>query len=211
VELVLLQKLEIKYLTRFRRDWERILAYYPEQLENLSGKSLMAEVLPFIKERVVKKRPKQVYEQKRRGYQWGGGEIQRGFGDASAVALPPGLDSPLLRSSDYYCLDDIFLCRRVNMVKLQRFFGLHRNRFPNELPSVKEGRELLYNYRAVVRIMEALLSEKRGEHKNPDARETTAPVAQKSRSSNSRAQGNRGADNEVCYRTAEEDGDPPEG
>ena len=47
VELVGLQNQEIEYLTQFRRDWERIDAHYPDQLENLNRASLFAELLPF--------------------------------------------------------------------------------------------------------------------------------------------------------------------
>jgi hypothetical protein len=96
------------------------------------------------------------------------GDIVRQFGDASAVSpLLGGLDSPLLQAwNQASCLDDIFACRRVNMVKLQNLFGLHRNRFPQDLPSVKVGREVLYDDCAVRRIMEALLSENSGERKS---------------------------------------------
>jgi hypothetical protein len=57
VELVHLQRLEIQYLTQFRRHWEEIHAHYPEQLENLSSASLFAELRLFIEARLTEKKP----------------------------------------------------------------------------------------------------------------------------------------------------------
>jgi hypothetical protein len=70
VELVHLQKLEIEYLTRFRRDWERILAYYPEHLRKLSFESKMAERQPLIEKQLAEERSTKRYERKRHRYQW---------------------------------------------------------------------------------------------------------------------------------------------
>ena len=42
---------------------------------------------------------------------------------------------------------------------------MHRNRFPKNLPLKEDGREIWYDYRAVVEIMRALLLEKPGEGK----------------------------------------------
>src|SRR5262249_55725246 len=37
---------------------------------------------------------------------------------------------------------------------------LHRNRFPKKLPSRRMGREIVYDWCSIVKIMDALLSEK---------------------------------------------------
>jgi hypothetical protein len=189
VELAGLQDREIEYLTRFRRDWERILAYYPEQLKNLSTESLMVEVRPLIEKRVAEERPKEVYERKRRWYQWAGagvGLIGREFGGTGEAewrkSSLSGLFGPPYQPS---CLDDILrggvgevkmlpsfagqpltaVDTVTNMRRLEVLFGMHRNRFPKKLPSRRMGREIVYDWRAVVEIMDALLSEKPGERK----------------------------------------------
>jgi len=161
VELVERQRHQIEYLTSFQRDWERIHAYYPEQLENLSIESSLRRVLSlkevqqqFIQRLEAEKKPKQAYDVKRR-----------------FVSAPDSgeIKYQCLRRMNYpivpwdifvfVCLDDIFGGRSVKMQKLQNLFGMSRNRFPKELPSVKKGRETWYDYRAVVIIMDALLSE----------------------------------------------------
>jgi len=77
------------------------------------------------------------------------------------------------------CLDKIFVGGRLKMHEregemmsfwspghrirepgLQNLFGMHRNRFPKDLPAKEDGREIWYDYRAVVEIMRALLLEK---------------------------------------------------
>jgi hypothetical protein len=83
------------------------------------------------------------------------------------------------------CLDDIFrggvgevkmlpgfagwppsaVDTRTNMRRVQELFGMHRNRFPRRLPSRTRDREIVYDWRAVVMIMDALLSEKPEERK----------------------------------------------
>src|SRR5262249_11452441 len=42
--IVGLQDREIDYLMQFRRDWEQIEAYYPDQLDDLHGTSVLAEL-----------------------------------------------------------------------------------------------------------------------------------------------------------------------
>ena len=42
-----------------------------------------------------------------------------------------------------------------------------RNRLPKNLPHRRTGREILYDWRAVVKIMDALLRKEPGEHKMP--------------------------------------------
>ena len=49
VELAGLQDREIKYLVKFRRDWEEIDAHYPERLKNLSFMSFRAAWEPLFK------------------------------------------------------------------------------------------------------------------------------------------------------------------
>jgi hypothetical protein len=56
---------------------------------------------------------------------------------------------------------------RVSKPGLQRLFGMNRNRFPKNLPGKKDGRETWYRFRAVEKIMRALLSE-------PKERKTSA-------------------------------------
>ena len=58
---------------------------------------------------------------------------------------------------------------RIREPGLQNLFGMHRNRFPKNLPAKEDGRETWYDYRAVVKIMRALLLEKPGKAKaQPD-------------------------------------------
>jgi hypothetical protein len=176
VELVELEKCEIEYLTQFHRQWERIHAYYRDELEKLSRASLHAEhaelwpvLWPEIKKWAEQRPPKNVYEAKRRRYNWSDvGEIEQQFGG------PERFNSFLGKvvSPTGDCLDSIFAGNGVNMWRLQELFGIHRNRFPSKLPSPKKeherkGRERLYDYCEVVEIMDALLGEKPTERKRP--------------------------------------------
>jgi hypothetical protein len=55
---------------------------------------------------------------------------------------------------------------RIREPGLQNLFGMHRNRFPKNLPPAKkDGRERWYNYCALVETMRALLLEWSGEPK----------------------------------------------
>jgi hypothetical protein len=54
---------------------------------------------------------------------------------------------------------------RIREPGLQNLFGMHRNRFPKNLPAKEDGRETWYDYRAVVKTMRALLLEEPGEAK----------------------------------------------
>jgi hypothetical protein len=169
-ELVDLQKREIEHLTEFCRKLWWICAYRGELSENLSvdGRrelQFVATLLrigekhPFTKRSAAKQCPKTWFDYKRRGYNRDGiGEIERQFG------LGYNLSSAL---SPYgpHCLDEIFKRGAVNMWRLQQLFGMHRNRFPKKLPRFTMGRERLYDYRAVVEIMNALLKPKLPEHK----------------------------------------------
>ena len=105
------------------------------------------------------------YETKRHAYKWRRiGEIERDFKGAREWWRT----HPLLKHSPQAwpffdqlptCLDDILAGRSVNMVTLQELFRMNRNRFPSKLPSLKDGRKRLYDYRAVVKIMDVLLTE----------------------------------------------------
>lgn len=163
VELVGLQDREIEYLRQFRRDWERIKIHFPQELENLSSNSSMAELEPYLQKMLAEQPPKKKYDRKRRRYGFDGlGEIEREFGD-----LSPRWGEPFNAVSAYErylgvtrLLDDVFGGGGVSMLRLQKLFGLHRNRFPKELLPSKMGREKLYDYRAMTKIMDALLNEK---------------------------------------------------
>ena len=47
----------------------------------------------------------------------------------------------------------------TNMRRLQFLFGIHRDRFPKELRGRRMGKIIVYDWRAVVKIMDALLNE----------------------------------------------------
>ena len=180
VELAHLQDREIEYLTQFRHDLQRIEAHYPEQLEKLRCESLSSELPPlFLVE--------QSKRTKRRRYKsLGGGDdaglIEYEFGGAGEAEWRKSMPSGLSGDPPYQpiCLDDIFrggvgevetlpgcvgqpsttVSTVTNMQRLEALFGMHRNRFPQGLPHRKKGREILYDWLAVVKIMDALLSEK---------------------------------------------------
>jgi len=162
-ELGELQKCELEYLTQFQRNWEWIHARYPRELENLSSASLDAELWPEVKKWAEQRPSKKVYEAKRSRYGAVVGEIERQFGGPEEFDFLLGKFGP----PRGYCLDDIFAGNGVNMWRLQELFGIHRNRFPPRLRNSKKGRERLYDYRAVVKIMDALLAEKPLERKGP--------------------------------------------
>ncbi len=176
VELAGLQHREIDYLARFRRDWERILDYYPEQLEDLLTASNFAAVQPLVEKWVAEEKPKKAWERRRRGYRRGGvGLIEYEFGGDREAYQPSCLDDilrggvgedkmlpSLLPWVPWIAVDTV-----TNMRRLQDLFGVHRNRFPKKLPRRRMGREIVYDWCAVVKIMNALLSEKPGERKRP--------------------------------------------
>ena len=181
IELAGLQDREIEYLTRFRRDWERIQAYDPDLLESLSFQSLFAQLRPFTDKLLPEEKPKKAWQRKRGDYKWCGGVglIEYNFGGAGEADWRK---QPLAGLSglpyEPTCLDEIFAGGRVHMDNserevvdlvqgrqrilkpgLQLLFGIHRNRFPYNYPATENGRETWYDYRAVVVLMDALLSE----------------------------------------------------
>jgi hypothetical protein len=186
VELVGLQDREIEYLTQFRRKWEQILAYDREGLENLYNKRLSALVEANIEKRLAEEKPKKAWERKRRGSRWARLIEYEFGGDGEAEWRKSSLLSVLLgQPYQPSCLDDILrggvgevktlpsiagapipgspitVDTVTNMRRLQALFGMHRNRFPKKLPSRRMGRQIVYDWRAVVKIMRALLSEPR--------------------------------------------------
>jgi hypothetical protein len=181
VELVGLQDQEIEYLEQFRREWERIEAYDPEQLDHLSNRSLFAELRPYLESQLSKRKPKQKWEDSRRRYKSSKavGLIEYEFGGAGEAEWRK--HSPCAGLGSRYeptCLDKIFEGGAVKMHRsegpgLQDLFGMERHRFGNGLLTIKKGREKGYDYRAVVKIMHRLLSEKPPESKRPRRRKTT--------------------------------------
>jgi hypothetical protein len=188
VELAGLQDREIDYLTQFRRELERIRAYYPEKLENLSSASVFAEMKPLIEALSAKKESN--WEDKRRRYKLPGGVglIEYEFGGAGEAYLRKHSLLPGQLGSAYQptCLDNIFAGGTVRMrsedvalnprpsgplapflsktqhkAGLEELFGMERHRFGTGLRSIKKGREEWYDYHHVVKIVHRLLSEPR--------------------------------------------------
>ena len=85
--------------------------------------------------------------------------IEYQFGGAAEAKLREF--SPLSLGNSPYeptCLDDIFAGATVNMQRLEDlFFAIDRHRLSEALQGVQKRR---YNYRAVAKIMDVLLSEK---------------------------------------------------
>jgi hypothetical protein len=192
IELAGLQDREIQYLAQFRRDWERIQAYDPDLLESLNFQSLFAQLRPLTGKLLAGEKPKKAWESMRGGYHWAGagvGLIEYEFGGiGEAEWRKSSLSGALGLPYEPTCLDEIFAGGRVHMDNserevvflgqgrcrilnpgLQLLFGLHRNRFPKNLRSSEDHRnrrERLYDYRAVVKIMDALLREERPKEKS---------------------------------------------
>jgi anti-sigma28 factor (negative regulator of flagellin synthesis) len=189
-ELAQKQKCEIEYLGKFRRDWERIHAHYPEKLEQLDGAILVAELRPLLAT-LPKRKPQAVFEDKRRTRRQPGdvGLIEWEFGGGAEEQRPK---VPMALPYEPTCLDEIFAGGAVRMrsedvalnaessrplawwlpkaqhkVGLEELFGMERHRFGKGLPRFKKGRERWYNYRAVVKIMHRLLNEEPPKGKKP--------------------------------------------
>ena len=181
-QLAELQDQEIEYLTKFRCDWERIQAYAPDLLKSLSFQSLLARLQRFGETLTEEETPKQKQERRRRGYtrRGGVGRIEYEFGgmeEADRLNKPWPSWPFALGDLPYEpkCLDHIFARGEIHMddsegempifrcpilkLGLQSLFGIDKNRFPKDLPRRETGRETLYDWHAVVKIMKALLSE----------------------------------------------------
>jgi hypothetical protein len=164
-----------------RRDHEflkPIRRRFPDELQKLSEASLLADGVAAASwwaschsAPSPKNRSKKRYERKRGRYARNGfGEIEREFGDArptlSALSPDDAAYAP-------FCLDHTFKGGAVNMQRLQELFGMDRHRFPKQLPFCKNGRETLYDYRAVIKIMDALLNERPGKTRKKPRRGRT--------------------------------------
>jgi hypothetical protein len=134
--------------------------------------------------------PKQRHERERQGYNWRGvGLIEYEFGGKgeaewrkSSLSGMPGV--PYKPT----CLDEILrggfgevkmlpsflggppitIDTRTNIRRLQELFGMHRNRFYRYLrdsKNARSGRERLYSYLAILKLMQGLLTEESQEHK----------------------------------------------
>jgi hypothetical protein len=175
VELVALQDQEIEYLEQFRRKLERINAYDPEQLAFLDSQSLFAELRPYLESLRSKEKPKQAWEHKRRRYKLpsGVGLIEYQFGGAAEAERRKQPLAVYSLPCEPTCLDDIFAAGEVRMrseghkAGLEELFGMDSKRFGRGLPSIKKGREVWYDYHAVVKIMHRLLSETQPTSKAP--------------------------------------------
>jgi len=192
VELALLQDREIEYLTQFRRELERFQAHCPEQLKDLRRATTHAEVMQI---KFPEPTPKRRYELKRGDYKWCGGVglIEYEFGGmGEAEWRKSSLCSGLGSAYQPICLDDLFAGGAVHMDNsereavflgqgrhrilepgLQLLFGMHRNRFPKNLPRYdnrRNRRERLYDYRAVKEIMDALLTNGPSQNTKPRGR-----------------------------------------
>jgi hypothetical protein len=196
IELAGSQDREIEYLMKFRRDWEQIEAHYPDRLENLYTASLFGPFDAFMEKLLSEQKPKN-FEDTRRRYKLssGVGLIENEFGGAGeAEWRKHSLSGPLGLPYQPTCLDKIFAGGAVKMHEsegermdfwspghrirepgLQNLFGMHRNRFPKNLPVKEDGREIWYDYRAAVKIMHRLLSEKPRESESPTRGRTRQP------------------------------------
>jgi hypothetical protein len=183
VELAGLQDREIEYPNQFRRDWEEIDAHYPERLENLSFMSFRAAWEPLF-ETLAEEKPKKAWERKRGRYRWigaGVGLIEYEFGgDGEAKWRKSSLSGLSHLPYQPSCLDHILrggvgevkmqpsfwgppiaVDTVTNMRRLQFLFGIHRDRFPKKLRGRSMGKMIVYDWQALVKIMDALLSEPR--------------------------------------------------
>jgi hypothetical protein len=145
VDLLGLYKEEQEYLVSLARDWEKVRTHYPGELENLLRTSRHAEIHALVEHYLatgaIKFTSKQKSEWKRSMVPGAIGRIEREFG--------------LFYFCEPTCLDRIFRGGVVTLRELEELFGIRRQRFPGDLPHC--GRE--YGYRAVLKILDVLLSE----------------------------------------------------
>lgn len=142
-------------------DWADLAAWEEVKAKALPIIEAQKKVRPKIntqRERLRRnKRAKNRYEHLERNYVSKPGAIERDFSTRSALSLlevaPP--IGP--------CLDGIFRGGSVKMSgigdSLQWLFGLRRKRLSMARPALRRGREIFYNYRAVLACMDALLKQ----------------------------------------------------
>jgi hypothetical protein len=176
VGAALARKLISKF-ARPNRKIEQLIDRRPKQLSNLLNEILLEECQHFIQahpeillktrsrakvaseaERIRRMKASKNWYDRRRRRDLKLGLIERDFGENSPLSLA-GLLQQLPPSGP--CLDDIFHGGMVRMCNdtysLQSLFGLSRRKLSVAAPGIRRGRELFYDYRAVLRCMEALL------------------------------------------------------
>ena len=168
LELLTLLQCEIEELTQDQQVVEEIHQHFPTEWDKLRAAiasvrldKIAAAVLPR-----VKLSPKQAKEgERRRQFASGGvGLIEFEFGGEleawwhKELLLFPFW--PHFQTFGPTCLDNIFIKGAVSMKRLEDLFWRHRSRF-GKLPIITNGRDKLYDYQAVLLIMERLLNEKR--------------------------------------------------
>jgi len=176
-ELAQKQKCEIEYLGKFRRELELIRAYYPEKLDNLSSASVFAALQPLIEKLCAEEKPNKEWERKRGRYRRlieceFGGDAEANLRKSSLFGLsglpyqPSCLDDILrggvgeVKMQPSFFGPPIAVDTVTNMRRLQDLFGMHRDRFPKEPRGRRMGTKIVYDWCAVLKIMDTLLSER---------------------------------------------------
>jgi hypothetical protein len=173
-DLVALQILEIDYLMPFCQLVQKIGERFPSKWQKLDFANASAEFKEICAEfeksspGVLPTQSKLSPSEEKRRRQFAVGDIEWQFGGAGQGNWRKSPLS-LLGVLPYQpiCLDKILTGGRVHMWELQELFGINRNRFPKKPPRVKHLRETLYDYRAIVKVMDALLSEERKSRGRP--------------------------------------------
>ena len=181
LDLLVEQRREIKYLAGFKRDLERVAAYDAKGLERLLVNSWRA-LQPGEAADVGDERKRRVYRPS------GAGLIEEEFDGAGEAKWKEGLLGLSGLAYEPKCLDEILrggvgegrtlpgvtspvtggpvvIDTLTTMRRLEELFGLERHRFPKKLPWRRVGREVVYDWGAVVAIMRALLKENRKRRK----------------------------------------------
>jgi hypothetical protein len=181
IELVGLQKHKIEYLGPFWQLVQKISKRFPSEWRNLSEANALAElkeicaefeklfpgVLPAHSKLLAKQKSE---AKRRRQFAAGGvGLIEWEFGGAreQLCQTDPLLRlTPALLLTSPTCFDNILAGDPVRMERLETLFWIHRNRLA-KLVSHEDKKCHEYDYRAIVKIMDALLSEERKSRGRP--------------------------------------------
>ena len=140
---------------------ELIRSFFPSELEKLGRDSseILAGILASMQPQPTRTRK---YERTRsKAHRGAVGLIEKQFGQPQLAwwrTASEWMPLPISPPSEPTCLDDIFAGRAVNMLRLQKLFGMDRHRL--KFQGKKSGRTTLYDYHAVVTIMKILLSER---------------------------------------------------